>query len=141
MKKILFVCTGNTCRSPMAQAIFNDRAKSKNIDARADSAGVTAFEGAGITPNAEEALFQIGIDASSHLATRFRPDRAAEYDLIVAMTPAHAQMIESMAPELRGKIRVMGQGIPDPFGMDLDEYIACRDVISKETDLLLEELS
>ena len=140
MKKILFVCTGNTCRSPMAEAIFNDKAKKRNADFRADSAGLSAFEGAGVSSYADKALSMIGIDVSGHSATLFDPKEASKYDVICGMTPSHAHMIAKIAPSLSGKVCVLGDGIPDPFGMDLDEYIICRDAITAGIDRLWEEL-
>ena len=68
MKHILFVCTGNTCRSPMAEYLWNSTRNPHRNLAVADSAGLTAFENMPISDNALEALQAVGIDASAHRA-------------------------------------------------------------------------
>ena len=68
IKNILFVCTANVCRSPMAEAIFNALAEERELPWRAASAGVAALEGEDITPNACAALEEVGIYPKEHRA-------------------------------------------------------------------------
>ena len=130
MKHILFVCTGNTCRSPMAEYLWNSTRNPHRNLAVADSAGLTAFENMPISDNALEALQAVGIDASAHRARRFTAEMADQYDCIIAISPAHAQLIHNLCGERAdGKLTVLGNGISDPFGFDLETYEECRDEI------------
>ena len=85
MKKILFVCTGNTCRSPMAAVIFNQLAAQSGLDYVAESAGVAAVGDRPASENAVKAVAEIGLDLSAH-RTRFLPSLDLnEYSLFVAL--------------------------------------------------------
>ena len=93
--KILFVCTGNICRSAMADRYFaflrKKIAKLKNI--HASSAGISAWGGAPASPGAAEALATLGIDASGHKATQITRGLLEEQDLILTMTQQHKAYI------------------------------------------------
>lgn len=123
----------------MAEALLNDIAKRKGWQVKADSAGLSAAVGAGISEYAERALAEIGIDGTNHRPTLFDPLMAERYDLIFAMTPSHAAAISRMAPSLAEKVHVLGTGISDPFGMDYDDYVRTRDQISEELIQIAEE--
>lgn len=140
MKKLLFVCTGNTCRSPMAEVIFNSLAEEKDLDWRAESAGIAAVGGRPASANAIEAVAEIGLDLSLH-RTRFLPAiDLNEYSLFVGMGEEHADILRSIGipAEL---IRVLYRApntddiydlrpdIVDPYGGDLNAYRKCRDDI------------
>ena len=110
-KRILFVCTGNTCRSPMAAAL--------------------AADGSGIAPTAAAALENAGVHSTpdnpykhhiSHTVTKADFERAA---CIVAMTGAHAMELLFRYPAYATKLTVMAEEIPDPYRGDLREYEAC----------------
>ena len=132
MKRILFVCTGNTCRSPMAEYLWNSKRDPAYKKAIAESAGLTAFEGMPISDGAYTALKEKGIDATYHRARRFTAEMANNYDLIVAISPAHANMIHTICSDAaEGKVAVLGNGISDPYGLGIDTYIECRDEIEE----------
>ena len=131
-ERILFVCTGNTCRSPMAAALYN--ARYAGDISHAFSAGLAA-DGSGIAPNAAAALENAGIRSTpdnpykthiSHSVTRADLDHAAH---IVAMTGAHAMELLFRYPAYATKLTVMAEEIPDPYGGDLREYEACLTAI------------
>ncbi|HCC34117.1 MAG TPA: low molecular weight phosphatase family protein [Ruminococcaceae bacterium] len=144
MKKVLFVCTGNTCRSPMAQMLFNQAAKEKGLEneVTADSAGLAAFGGGKISRGALEALLEMGIDASDYRAKGVSHEIISEADLIVAMTYEHRRVFESMdeSESVLDKLYTPNGGISDPYGGDITVYRATRDEISKMLPAVFERL-
>ena len=132
MMKILFVCTGNTCRSAMAAAMMADIAEKNDLDILCDSAGVFAEIGGRATDEAVRAMAKRGIDLSFHRTKPLTDELIDMADLILVMTAAHKQLIEGMA---KGKVYTLneyagGEGdIPDPFGGDDAEYDATASAI------------
>jgi len=131
---ILFVCTGNTCRSPMAEAICNKLA-GKNI---ADSAGINTVTGLSASQNSIEVCKEIGIDLSGFTSTWICDRNPAEYDLFAVMSNSHKQVLVSLGIDAE-KIIVLN--ISDPYGGDLETYRKCRDEIYSAVKNLLESLS
>lgn len=140
MDKILFVCTGNTCRSPMAMVIFNMLSAQKGLDIVAESAGVATVSGQPASENAQKAIAEIGGDLSA-FRTRFLPEvNLNEYRLFVALSDEHAEIMRTIgipdsfirvlrrAPNVND-IYDIRQGIIDPYGGDLNTYCKCRDEI------------
>ena len=136
MKNVLFVCTGNTCRSPMAEAIFNDICEKNGLPHHARSAGVATVNGIPAAKNAIETMANLGIDLSQHKA-RFLPDvKLSDYDLFVTMNYDQATLVESLGVP-RELIRVLEKaptdkydieiGIADPFGGDMLAYKKCAE--------------
>lgn len=126
----MFICTGNTCRSPMAEGIF----KSLTDGFSVKSAGITAFSGDCVAENAVLALKDYGIDIKNKRSTKFSPYMAEETDLFVCMTDSHKAML-LMSGVPNEKITVLG--VPDPFGGDLEVYRQCAEIIRKKLiDLL-----
>lgn len=122
---ILFVCTENTCRSPMAAAIMDKIAVENELDVFIESAGVFAGEGECASDNAVEALKQYSIDLSGHRTQPVTEDLLKQSDLILTMTEGHKKLIEPLAS---GKVFTLLEyagedgDISDPFGGDLEEY-------------------
>lgn len=123
--KILFVCTGNTCRSAMAAAMLNDIAVKNDLNVLIDSAGVFAGIGERATDEAVKAMAKRGIDLSGHRTKPLTDELIDMADIILVMTSAHKQLIESMA---KGKVFTLLEyagdegDIPDPYGGDDEEY-------------------
>ncbi len=128
---ILFVCTGNTCRSPMAEGYVN--ARFKNITAK--SCGLYT-DGSPVSENSKLAMEQIGIDISSHISAPLTRELLLWANDIICMSPSHQSALNSIGI----KAQVLGDGICDPYGRDLDTYITCRDRIIEEINKLLNEI-
>ena len=142
MKNILFVCTGNTCRSPMAQGICTSIAFKKRLPIRADSAGLSVKRGEPAAQNAVIACREIGADISHHRAQDVRDLDLTTYDAVYTMSQRHKHALISLGANPY-KIWVLATedgGIPDPYGGDLETYRACRDEIKKAVGISLEEL-
>ncbi len=132
--KILFVCTGNTCRSPMAEGIFRKMIKEKGLEDRVlcQSAGLSPAEDAPAAENAVAACREIGVDISAHTARRLTGEELPEWDIFFVMTATHAYILER-AGALAQKIYVPDE-ISDPYGQDLEAYRACRDKLAAELE-------
>ncbi|MCP5487199.1 MAG: ribose 5-phosphate isomerase B [Verrucomicrobia bacterium] len=135
-KQILFVCTGNICRSPMAEALFRHRF-SEATGWIACSAGTSAPLGMPASEEAVQALAEIGIDATGHRSQPVTRELVTNSTVILAMTERHRHDILRFAPELADRIHLLtdfslsrpGRDIPDPIGLSLDVYRVTRDAI------------
>lgn len=133
---ILFLCTGNTCRSPMAEALFRSLAEQRGVKADCSSAGLATTAGQPASAHAIEACREIGLDLSGHRSRSLSAADLAGTDLFAVMTPGHARALASVGiPE--EKILILGSGISDPYGGTLDDYRVCRDQLRTAVDALL----
>ena len=140
MKHIIFICTGNTCRSPMAAALCTELAARRGMrELVIESRGLAAASGDPASPHAAEALSEVGLELTAHRARQADPAELAAADLLVCMTRSHRIILEG-AGLPADKIRTLGVGIPDPFGGSLADYRVCRDAIAAALPPLLDEL-
>lgn len=129
MTRVLFVCSGNTCRSPMAELYFNDLCRRAGRgDITSASAGVCAIPGVPIAAAAREALADLGIAAGDFRSRRLDGALLAESDLVVVMAASHRAAVAAAFPECRAPIRMLlefagsGASVPDPYGESADVY-------------------
>ena len=141
--RILFVCTGNSCRSPMADLYFNALCRQAGRDdLEAGSAGIFAWDGSPISRQAAAVMAEYSIDSSGFRSARFPPELAREYDLLVAMTESHRQAMVEIAPSAAGKIRLLADGdVPDPFGGSVGHYTRVFEAMKPALDALFRAVS
>ena len=125
-RQLLFVCTGNTCRSPMAEIIFNHMYR--ETDWNASSAGTNAIDGAAMSSNAR--LMVIGqtkdLNPYNHRSRCLSRQLIEKADKIVCLGKNHYNQIIESFPEYYNKIRQLNKhGISDPYGGDIDTYQEC----------------
>ena len=146
MKRLLFVCTGNTCRSPMAEAIF--RHKSNDIEVK--SAGVYAMPGSDASPHAKQVLEEKGI-SHQHCGQSLTSDLIDWADLILTMTENHKRAIVQTYPLVQERVftlkeylaqeGVNNHDIGDPFGGSLETYRQTARELETAIDQLLNQLN
>lgn len=133
-QRIAFVCSGNTCRSPMAEAVFNHIFSGSYKSAV--SFGLFACGGEPISENAVLALKHKGIASTEenryeeHIATPTSEEKLMNCDMIIGITEAHTLELLGRFPTLASRIYSMPKAIADPYGGDLECYKGCLEEIT-----------
>jgi protein-tyrosine phosphatase len=143
-RSILFVCTGNICRSPTAEGVFKSLAEKAGLDLRIESAGLGDWH-VGQPPDerAQHHAKGRGYDLSAQRARQVRLRDFDDFDLILAMDRGHLHALERMAPpKHRAKIRLFaaGRDVPDPYYGGPDGFEQVLDLVEAQCRSLLEEL-
>lgn len=143
-KKFLFICTGNICRSPVAQFLAERLAREAGVHLRAESAGVEAEIGHGMEPGARRALAARGIKSVSHLARQLDEAMLARADAAYALTRSHKDIIVARFPAHAAKVAVLREaaGLPDadvadPYAEPDDVYEECAARIEEALKILI----
>src|SRR5208282_4112025 len=97
MKKILFLCTGNVCRSPMAEGLLRHMLRGRD-DVQIASAGLGALDGLRVTDAATEVVAELGVDISSHVSQSLNSDLVQRADFIFVMTRQHQDALQTLFP-------------------------------------------
>ncbi|MDE0474765.1 MAG: Sua5/YciO/YrdC/YwlC family protein [Gammaproteobacteria bacterium] len=127
--RLLYVCTGNTCRSPMAEVLTRARAAQRGLSGiRVRSAGTMAYEGSPASAGARTAVGELGLELDRHAARLLGEDELEWADLVLAMSPSHLAAVETLG---RGRCYAevitafaddVSGGVRDPFGGSDDRY-------------------
>jgi protein-tyrosine-phosphatase len=144
-RRICFVCTGNTCRSPMAAGIAAHRiaaeldcgvAELKDKGVEVLSAGMFASTGSPATPEAVWAARTLGADISSHGSRKARPELIKSCDVVFCMTAFHQAELQRLAPEAADRVHLLDEGtdVPDPVGGGSDIYNSTAEHIAQAID-------
>jgi protein-tyrosine-phosphatase len=129
---LLFVCSGNICRSPMAAALAAGSAARAGLEVRVASAGTMALVGEMAEPDAQCAVEELGLSLTSHRAQQATSNGIRQAALTVAATRHHRSWLVARAPDaaIASFDEITGLGdIPDPYGAGLHEYRAVRDML------------
>jgi protein-tyrosine phosphatase len=149
---VVFVCTGNTCRSPLAEALFRKRladalgCAAEELPARGFfvlSAGLAAMMGGGAAPEAVEVARRYGADLGGHRSQPLSGDLAAQADYLIAMTRGHLRALLDRYPRLGARPRLLspdGADLPDPIGQAAPVYEECGEQIWRCLGPLLAEV-
>jgi len=146
MKTILFICTGNVCRSPMAEGLFREAVRGRG-QFRVLSAGLGALDGQPPTPHSVRAMRELGIDISNQRSRMLTADLVRQADYIFGMTHSHVETIALMYPQMAEKAFLVREfdetlepyekDISDPIGGSYQVYLNTRDQIEQGIASLL----
>lgn len=129
MTTTLFLCTANICRSPAAEALWLRAARRAGFASRALSAGVRARAGDSADPVMADLLATYGCDLGNHVSRPFSASLARQADLVLVMEPWHARFVVAQAPEMAGRVWLLGHWgegpVTDPVGKRRDHYVDC----------------
>lgn len=149
---VLFVCTGNTCRSPLAEALFKKRLADRSNCTQDElprrgylvlSAGLAAMLGCQAAPEAVVAAREFGADLEKHVSRPATPGLLEQADYVVAMTRAHKQLLADACPQLGTRLRLLspeGRDVADPIGHEQAVYRECARDISNHLERLAAEV-
>lgn len=151
--RLVFVCTGNTCRSPLAEALARTQAEARGwSQLEVASAGVAAGVGQPASSGSLAAAEEVGLDLGAHASTPLTADVVEASDLILVMSPHHlmrvaelggagrATLLTAFAEGREGESAFEAPAIPDPFGGPLDEYVRTRDRLDTLVRQVLDRL-
>jgi len=160
LKTILFVCTGNTCRSAMAEGIFKNilkKRKEDNSSFNIISAGISALPGMSSTPEAIKVMTEQGIDISRHIATQVQKDLVKKADLILVMSNTHKDYIKTKFTFAQDKVYLLKEfaqigefkstqktdenyEVVDPLGRPIEFYRIIARELEENLEKILEKI-
>ena len=142
--RVVFVCTGNTCRSPMAEGLARNwerRRDPNGLSVEVSSAGVAAGPGSSASQQTLDVLRERGIDLSTHQSRMLTPEMVDRADVVLTMTPSHAEAVMQIAPDSAHKVFPIDplNPIADPIGQPIEVYRQVADQLETLIDARLKE--
>ena len=144
---VIFVCTGNTCRSPLAEALARHVAQQRGLDITFGSAGIGAALGSPATDGAILVGLERGVDLSRHRSRPLLPGAVDKNTVVLVMAPGHVSGARAAAPNARiyllDEYASNGESmrqVADPYGGDLDDYRSAADAIENMLGGVLDRL-
>lgn len=146
--KVLFVCSGNTCRSSLAEGLARKRATERGLTGiEFTSAGTGALDGGGASEGAILVGLERGIDLSTHRTRALTPAMLGDADLVLVMGPHHLDAVQALAPNIKVQLLdhfasdgLTAEPINDPFGGTLDVYRETASELERRIDAVLDRL-
>lgn len=141
MGDIIFICTGNTCRSPMAEGLFRAHDGERQTGLSASSAGLFTADGMPASANAIAAARELNADITGHRSRSLTADMVRNAKYLVCMTGAHYDTLREKFPEAKEKIfTLLPEDVSDPFGASLEVYRFAAAQIDKGVQSIIERL-
>lgn len=135
MERILIVCVGNICRSPMGEALLASKLKDKGSQIKVRSAGLNALVGKPAVVFAQELMHELKLDISSHRGCQLTPEILFNSDIIFTMTSGQQEQLECSLPSIRGRVHRLGKwggyDVPDPYRRPKEAFVQSLELIKQ----------
>ncbi len=142
MESIIFICTGNTCRSPIAEGLFRSHGGEEATGLKAGSAGLFTEDGMPASENAVIAAKELGADISCHRSRYLTMEMGKNAKYLVCMTGSHYDMVRARCPGCEDKLfMLLPEDVSDPFGGNLETYRKAAGEIDQGVKSIIKRLS